>query len=212
MNYNGRQYAAKKMHDIFMEFGNEGTDNVIIKFLMECRLMADLHHDNITQFVGVWFPVDALLPFLVMEKLDMSLDDLLVGVANITTVMKLCLLGDVVRGLQYLHSRNPPVVHRDLTTRNVLITSSLKAKITDLGNSRTLVRDVGQSGSTIARATMTQAPGTLVYMAPEALNELSQYGPPLDIFSFGHLALYTFIQVRLAHYKEYIFSHIHFIK
>ena len=64
------------------------------------------------------------------------------------------------------------------------------AKITDMGNSR-IVRP-GQ----VAR-TLSALPGTLVYMPPEAQDDAHRYGPPLDIFSFGHLALFTFIQVSL---------------
>ena len=64
------------------------------------------------------------------------------------------------------------------------------AKITDMGNSR-IVRP-GQ----VAR-TLSALPGTLVYMPPEAQDDTHRYGPPLDVFSFGHLALFTFIQVSL---------------
>ena len=65
------------------------------------------------------------------------------------------------------------------------------AKISDLGNARIVNLQPGQ----LAR-TLTRIPGTFVYMPPEAFNEGSQYGPRLDIFSFGHLALFTLTQVR----------------
>ncbi len=42
---------------------------------------------------------------------------------------------------------------------------------------------------------MTLAPGTQIYMPPEALDANHRYGPSLDIFSFGHLSLYTLTQV-----------------
>ena len=95
----------------------------------------------------------------------------------------------MARGLLYLHTRNPPVVHRDLSARNVLLTSSLVAKISDLGNARIVNLRPGQL------ATLTRVPGTLSYMPPESFDEPPQYGPQLDIFSFGHLALFTFTQV-----------------
>ena len=97
----------------------------------------------------------------------------------------------MVRGLLYLHARNPHIVHRDLSARNVLLTSSLVAKISDLGNARIVNLQPGQ----LAR-TLTRVPGAHVYMPPESLYEGSQYGPQLDIFSFGHLALFTLTQVR----------------
>ena len=46
----------------------------------------------------------------------------------------------------------------------------------------------------MARA-QTKAPGTQYYMPPDALSDNPQYGVELDVFSFGHLALYTITQV-----------------
>ena len=158
--------------------------------------MANLRHPNITQFLGLCFLQEAEIPpiippLLVMERLEMSLDTLLECVPNIPLLLKVSFLEGVCCGLVYLHSMQPPVVHRDLTARNVLLTSSLVAKITDLGNSRIINMRPGQ----LAR-TLTCVPGTLAYMPPEALSESHCYGTSLDIFSFGHLALYSMTQVR----------------
>ena len=153
--------------------------------------MAKMRHPHIVQFLGLCFLEGSALPVLVMERLDSSLDDLLEGAPGLPLTLKRSLLADVARGLLYLHTRNPPVVHRDLSARNVLLTSSLVAKISDLGNSRIVNLRPGQ----LAR-TLTHLPGTMVYMPPEAFEERSQYGPRLDIFSFGHLTLFTLTQVR----------------
>ena len=106
--------------------------------------------------------------------------------------LKCSVLEGVASGLLYLHDRPSPVIHRDLTAKNVLLTSSLVAKITDMGNSRIIDMRPDQ----MAR-TLTNLPGTLVYMPPEALDDRSRYGPSLDIFSFGHLALFTITQVPI---------------
>ena len=100
------------------------------------------------------------------------------------------MLEDVARGLLYLHKHNPQIIHRDLTAKNVLLTTSLVAKITDLGNSRIVNIQPGQLAQTLLRN-----PGTLVYMPPEALTAAARYGPSLDIFSFGHLAIFVGLQV-----------------
>ena len=80
-------------------------------------------------------------------------------------------------------ARTPAIIHRDLTARNVLLNSAMVAKIADMGNSRLVDMQPGQ--------TMTRGvPGTPVYMPPEAFEVPPKYGPKLDMFSFGHLALF----------------------
>lgn len=165
---------------------------MIRKYLQECQLMSSLHHPNITQFLGLCFLPQAQLPLLVMEKLETSLDDLLEHMPNLPLSLKRSMLENVASGLLYLHDRNPSIIHRDLTAKNVLLTSSLIAKITDMGNSRIV-------NGQMAR-TLSKIPGTLVYMPPEAMDDTHRYGPSLDVFSFGHLALYTIIQVRPPSY------------
>ena len=157
----------------------------------ELQVMAKMRHPHVVQFLGLCFLEGSALPVLVIERLDSNLDELLEDAPGLPLHLKRSLLADVARGLLYLHTRNPPVVHRDLSSRNVLLTSSLVAKTSDLGNARIVDLRPGQ----LAR-TLTRLPGTLSYMPPEALVEGSQYGPRLDIFSFGHLALFTLTQVR----------------
>ena len=120
----------------------------------------------------------------------MSVDDLLECAPNIPLPVKLSILTDTCSGLAYLHGMKTPIVHRDLTARNVLLTSSFTAKIADLGNSRIMSLTPGQPAQTL-----TKIPGTTVYMAPEALSNSHRYGPSLDVFSFGHLCLYVLTQV-----------------
>ena len=160
-------------------------------FLVPLQVMTELRHPNIVQFLGLCFLEGSALPVLVMERLDRSLDDLLETSPGLPLPLKQLLLTDVARGLLYLHTHDPPVVHRDLSTRNVLLTSSLVAKISDLANARIVNLQPGQ----LAR-TLTRVPGTHVYMPPESFDQRSRYGPRLDIFSFGHLALFTLTQVR----------------
>ena len=89
-------------------------------------------------------------------------------------------------GLRYLHTRNPPIIHRDLSSNNVLLSKGMEGKIGDLGTAR-LVDSRRQSR-------MTQAPGTAHFMPPEALAEdvtNIHYGKELDVFSFGCVMLHT---------------------
>ena len=183
--------AGKKLHETLLDVENEGVAEMVRRYLQECQLMSSLRHPNITQFLGLCFLPGTQLPLLVMERLETSLDDLLEHMPNLPLSLKRSVLENVASGLLYLHKRRPPVIHRDLTSKNVLLTSSLVAKITDMGNSRIVDLRPGQMAITLSKY-----PGTLVYMPPEAQDDRHRYGPSLDVFSFGHLALYTTTQVR----------------
>ena len=89
--------------------------------------------------------------------------------------------------MRYLHSKNPPVIHCDLSPNNILVGFRLEAKITDLGVAR--VVKIGSSTKT-----MTKAPGTTDFMPPEAVSDRPMYGPPLDIFSYGGIILHCITQ------------------
>ena len=121
------------------------------------------------------------LPVMVMEKMQHSLRGLVENYDNIPLNVKLSILDEVCLGLRYLHSRNPPIVHRDLTPNNILLGGRLEAKITDLGVAK-VVRSDNQK-------TMTKLPGTPDFMPPEALSIRPVYGPSLDVFSYGAVIL-----------------------
>ena len=181
----GTLYAGKIWHDTLLDPENEGVENMIRRFAHECELMQKVHHPNIVQFMGICFLDNSPYPILVMERLDISLDNLLQTRQNIPLPLKLHVLHDVTKGLVHLHSMKPSIVHRDLTTCNVLLNKhSLNAKIADLGNARMI-------GPGKLSKTLSNNPGTQVYMPPESAGIDPAYDSSLDVFSFGHLALYV---------------------
>ena len=191
--------AGKRIHESLIGAGNAGVQNIVKKYVEECQLMSDLRHPHIVQFMGVCFLPDSSLPILVMERLLMSLDDLLESTPDIFLALKRSMLADVSKGLVYLHNRSSPIIHRDLSAKNILLNSAMAAKISDLGNSRIVDLQAGQLVKTLSCM-----PGTQVYMPPEALYCLpgyeadkSLYGTKIDIFSFGHLSLFTITQVGI---------------
>ena len=129
--------------------------------------------------LGVYYPAmdQYRLPVMVMEKMQHSLRGLVENYDNIPLNVKLSILDEVCLGLRYLHSRNPPIVHRDLTPNNILLSYRLEAKISDLGVAKVVKSD--------NRKTMTKLPGTPDFMPPEALSKRPVYGPSLDVFSYG---------------------------
>ncbi len=149
--YRHRICAGKKLHENLIASENEGVGEVVRKYLQECQLMSSLRHPNIIQFLGLCFLPGTRLPLLVMERLETSLDDLLEHMPNLPLSLKRSVLEDVASGLLYLHSMQPPVIHRDLTSMNILLTPSLEAKITDMGNSRIVNMRPGQLARTLSR-------------------------------------------------------------
>ena len=183
--------AAKTIYD-FLREAKAATE-----FVRECQLMSTLRHPNIVQFLGVAFFPGSRLPALVMERLLTNLHDLLAPdtpppsgtvtpLSFFSIALKCSVLHNVACGLAYLHERSPPVIHRDLSARNVLLDSEMVAKIADLGVARI-----------VPAGTMTNVPGALVYMPPEAFAQItsniekSKYDASIDVFSLGVVTIFT---------------------
>ncbi|PNH09176.1 Serine/threonine-protein kinase CTR1, partial [Tetrabaena socialis] len=81
----------------------------------------------------------------------------------------------VARGMAYLHSRQPPILHLDLKSPNVLIDDRNRVKIADFGLSRMRQRTYVSSGA---------ASGSPEWMAPEVLR-CERYAEAADVYSFG---------------------------
>ena len=154
--------------------------------------MSKLRHPSIVQFLGICYVEGSRLPVLLMEKLQTNLDSFLETTPNIPLDTKVHLLLGTASGVVYLHAHDPPVIHRDLTARNVLIDSGFNAKIADLGVARIVTIQPGQLA-----ATMTGGPGNNLYMPPEAVpgEGAARYSTSIDIFSFGVIELFTLIQL-----------------
>ena len=186
--------AAKTIHAI-LQGGPSELSKAAAEFVRECQLMSTVRHPNVVQFLGVAFFPGSRLPALVMERLLTSLHDLLAPdtpappgapspLAFFSVVLKCSVLHNVACGLAYLHGRSPPVIHRDLSARNVLLNSEMVAKIADLGVARIVPR-------MRVAATMTKGPGALIYMPPEVFGEKSKYDASIDIFSLGVVTIFT---------------------
>ena len=137
--------------------------------------------------LGVCYHNDqAVLPVLVMELMDCNLIQLLENNHNIPMYVKLSILQDVSRAICYLHTLNPPIMHCDLNSNSILLTTSLVAKVSDFGVSMVM--------SPLASERMITAPGTLHFMPPEAFADDPHYGLPLDVFSFGCVVCHVITQ------------------
>ena len=184
--WEGTVVAVKEIHSIFMnEVGDLEFQSFKRSFLRECEQSSRLRHPNIVRFFGIYHPPGTRVPSLVMERLHCSVTSLLENNSMVPIGTIISIIKDVALGLRYLHTRNPPIIHRDLSSNNILLSKGMEGKIGDLGTAR-LVDPRRQSR-------MTKAPGTVDFMPPEALEDVTNihYGKELDVFSFGCVMLHT---------------------
>ena len=177
----GTLCAAKEIHPILIR--HDDAEQVKRSFQAECVKSSRIFHPNIVQVLGIYYPTpQAKLPWLVMELMDTSLKGLIDKreKEGIPLHFKLSMLVDVAQGLEFLHAQD--IVHRDLSSNNVLLTKQLVAKIADLGVAKIIKQN--------KIMTQTQTPGTVHFMPPEALSNKPRYGLPVDVFSLACVALH----------------------
>ena len=181
--------AAKILHPVLFQTNDPGSRRILERFEQECGFLSSIRHPNIVQYLGVCRDRDSRLPVLLMELLDSSLTKYLeTSNKPLPYHVQVDLCFDIALAIAYLHSNG--IIHRDLSGNNVLIVAGSRAKVTDFGMSKLV-----DASSRITRRTLTQCPGTEVYMPPEALTEPPVNTKKLDCFSFGVLVVQT--QTRL---------------
>ena len=183
LDYMGLKCAGKKIHSELLLQGD--ASYAVVRFQEECRLLSQVRHPNIVQFLGVYFFQQESAPILVMEFLPTNLTSCIVQYGILPKEVSYTILHDVAIGLCYLHSQTPPIIHRDLSSNNVLLTPNMNAKISDLGVARIL------SLTPLQFSRMTQTPGTPAYMPPEVMVANPKYNTSIDIFSFGVMIIHV---------------------
>ena len=157
------------------------------RFEQECEVLHNLRHPNIIQYLGVYEDPDTNLPVLLMELMDVNLTQFLKdSLRQIPFHIQVNICLDIALALSFLHANK--VIHRDLSSNNVLLMSNIRAKVTDFGMA---TLHVGEQGAQFSR---TMCPGTDVYMPPEAVEAKPVYKEKIDCFSFGVLIIQILTQ------------------
>ena len=152
------------------------------KFLKECARSCQLLHPNIVQCLGVHYPNQSTnLPWLIMELMYITLYQLIKNYKheNFPFCFKLSILLDICEGVRFLHSQK--LIHRDLTSNNILLTKHLVAKIADFGTAKRVKSYYGIH---------TTDPGTPNFMPPEVKARIAIYHDSVDVFSLGCICLH----------------------
>ena len=187
VEYDGKPCAAKQVHSMLIpvaSVNSKEVETLTRNVLHECSIWSTIRHPNVVQILGLYYPSPEKsgLPVMIMEKMHESVSSLIEKYNDIPLLVRLSILHDASLGLRCLHGREPPILHRDISPNNILLTSYLQAKISDLG--------VAKAVMTESNKAMTKTPGTTVFMPPEALDDNPTYGSPLDVFSFGGVIIH----------------------
>lgn len=175
MLLSGQLVAIKRAQSGSMQGGHE--------FKTEIELLSRVHHKNLVGLIGFCFEQGEQM--LVYEFISKgTLRESLNGENGLQLdwQRRLRIALDSARGLSYLHElADPPIIHRDVKSSNILLDDSLTAKVADFGLSR-LVSD-GEKGHV-----STQVKGTLGYLDPEYYMS-QQLTEKSDVYSFGVVML-----------------------
>ena len=175
--------AAKILHTIFFRSDDPGAADFAARFDQECRILRDLKHPCIVQFLGVVQDPGNRRPILLMELMEESLTGFLErSPAPLPYHVQVSITHDIALALAYLHANN--ILHRDLSSNNILLNAGSQAKVTDFGMSKMV-----EANPRMTRSKITQCPGTPVFMPPEALRAKPRYSDKLDTFSAGVLII-----------------------
>lgn len=178
--YNFTRVAIKQLEEVL---GNTESKMMVGDLQTEIKLMMKLKHPNLITFYGVNFEDNhvniimeycsggSLYEFMTKKNFVLSYNQ------------KLKILYDLAASIYHLHKQNPPILHRDIKSSNLLLKDEVKSpeseisvKLSDFGFARIMENEA-------SRMNMSTV-GTPVWTAPEVLKG-EKYGIECDIYSFG---------------------------
>ena len=169
--------AVKRLHIAILNQRN------LERLQREMRLLAEVRHSNLVQFIGAVF--DRSPPLIVTELLDMNLrqayEQNRLGPGD-----RLPIFIDVAKALDYLHQRYEPIIHRDVSAPNVLLqrmpNNQWKGKVSDLGSANFL-----QNAQTMGEGAIVYSPPEVIPRAYNPRREQVRQTTKIDVYSYGVL-------------------------
>lgn len=159
--YRNKNVALKTMFDPRVD------ETLRADFMQELQILSELDHPGIVRMFGACVTPPNLC--MVLELCHTSLYALLHNTTQPVSEKQIITMAlETAEALEYLHSQSPPVIHRDIKTQNLLLTSRGQIRLCDFG---------------LVSAQSTMA-GTPAYMAPELLKG-SPFSRKVDTYAFG---------------------------
>ena len=166
----GATVAAKSLHQLITSPRTKQLFHREMEMALQCQ------HQNIVTFLGATLEGP---PVILMELMDTNLRSAYEQ-GHIMDHQVLRILHDIASALHFLHTRPDPVIHRDVSSANVLLKAQYNgewlAKLGDLGTAK------------IQQQAATAGPGAIAYGAPEA-GDFTKHSPKMDVYSYGVLVL-----------------------
>lgn len=163
---------------------SDESDLVTIQAVQrELRVLTNVSHPNIVQFVGLvteTFPLRLVLEYCAGGSLFELLHN--AWQVPISIKQRIKMLLDTAMAEEYLHSFDPPIIHRDLKSLNLMLLEPVQD---DISTPHIKLADFGFAR--IEERAMTQGVGTKHWMAPEVLKS-TMYTTKADVFSFAMVA------------------------
>lgn len=156
--------------EAYLEKGNMKSKDRLDSELEICKT---LRHPNIICYLGHQYTDTHLFIFLEFAA-GGSIASVLKEFGPLSAQMLRQTTRSILQGLDYLHTRSPPVVHRDIKGGNVLVDLNMTAKLADFGCSKCDAET--RSFTTV---------GSIPWMAPEVINNQAGFGRKADVWSFG---------------------------
>ena len=170
--------AVKQLHKTI-----EGEHSLAL-LNREINTMSKLRHPNLLLFIRAVLDHPSGHPLIITEIMDTLLRQACEKGQLTDKSTKLSVLRDTAAVLNYLHCHPDEIIHRDVSSANVLLESrepnKWRAKLSDFGSAN------------VAPKAFTQGMGTLVYSAPESIPDIldtkkQQLTTKMDVFSYGVL-------------------------
>ncbi|OVA14790.1 Protein kinase domain [Macleaya cordata] len=179
----GQIVAIKKLHSYE---DSEMTD--LKSFETEICSLTEIRHRNIVKLLGICYNSEQRISFLVYEYFQRGSLGKILGDGQQATefdwMKRVRFIKGVANALAYMHHDcKPPLVHRDITSNNILLDSNYEARVSDFGTARLLKPD---------SSNWTSLAGTYGYVAPE-LAYTMKVTEKCDVYSFGVVTLEVLI-------------------
>lgn len=161
----GNNVAVKKLYAQSMD------EKAMSAFKGEVEIMSKLRHPNVLLFMGACTQPGNLM--IVTEIMPKGSLRALIKDPKFSFKTRMEWAKQTAKGMAWLHTMKPPMIHRDLKTGNLLVSAHNVVKVSDFGLSSVKTADAE-----------TESVGTPLWMAPEVLGG-NEYNESCDVYSFA---------------------------